>query len=168
MNYFQKETSSFRTPEGRNECRFSAGQEDQCPGYLGLSSLPFSVSLAPISLEPSSPPTSLKKQNLFLNTRNSGGKKKKKKGIIIHLKQCLCHLSAWLAAELCEPNNFKRRVSSKTLSPGLGYHGQVSDCVVSGLSHGYLFSFLSKWKYDSYLPLLYLEYPSAWEWDTVG
>ena len=37
-----------------------------------------------------------------------------------------------------------------------------------GLSPGYLFSFISKCKYDSYFPLLYLEYPSAWEWETVG
>ena len=70
-----------------------------------------------------------KRQNLFLNTRNTGDQKEKwnhycSKAVslsLISLIRCLC-----------EPNNFKTRVSSKTPSAGLGYHGQVWDCVVSG------------------------------------
>ena len=124
------------------------------------------------SLHPSPPPPwipaplplPLKKQNLLLNTRNSGDQKEKwnnysSKAVsvsLMHLIRCLC-------------DPVSRRECPLRLCPlDCGIMDKSGTVLFLGLSPGYLFSFISKWKCDSYLPLLYLEYPSAWEWETVG
>ena len=67
---------------------------------------------------------------------------KKKNGIIIHRKQCLCHICAFIRC-LCDP--VSRREYTLRLRPlDWGIMDKSGTVLFLGLSPGYLLSFISK------------------------